>query len=309
METEFPNFTPGMTQVERLPYLRTNCKLKIHLKELLHAKLSTEVPTIIFGPSVQGYHIPLFREGHQRRHTLLELGNLATTDSVIIGVKEKNSRLMARFEVSPAAFSSLLEGFEKRVQELANAGSLWSQRPSAAVQASRPVIPTDREFLSQYVLIGNLDPNLFASQTAWEALPDMIRTIVSHDMPSCQVDEDALRLAFENTPSHIRPPNLGLEESKGVRSTKVIKLREQVRVGLTLGGGTSLLKRAQANDPASEFGIFLTRQFLTDKEAELLMLAETSQIDITLLMARRIKKKRSWTILFVDPSKRLWNPF
>ena len=72
---------------------------------------------------------------------------------------------------------------------------------------------------------------------------------------------------------------------------KVIKLKEQVRVGLTLGGGTSLLKRTQANDPAAEYGIFLTRQFLSDKEAELLMLAETSPLDITLLMARRLTKK------------------
>ena len=124
--------------------IRTNCKLKIHLKELLHVKLSTEVPSIIFGPSVLGYHIPLFREGLQRRHSLMEVRNLATADSLIIGVKEKNSRLMARFEVSSSAFNSLLEGFEKRVKELAKSGSLWAQRPSAAVQASRPVIPTDR---------------------------------------------------------------------------------------------------------------------------------------------------------------------
>ena len=136
------------------------------------------------------------------------------------------------------------------------------------------MIPTDREFLSQYVLIGNIDPSCFTSKSAMAALPDMIRTIVSHEMPGCQVDEEALGLAFGNTPTHIRPSNLGLEDSKWVRSTKVIKLKDQIRVGLTLGGGTSLLKRAQANDPASEFGIFLTRQFLTDKEAELLMLAK-----------------------------------
>ena len=132
METEYPTFVVGMSQDERLPYLRANCNLRIHLKDLLHAKTSPDIPKIIFGPAVQGYHLPLFREGHQRQHSLKELEALAVAESVIIGVKEKGSRLMARFTVSPSAFSNLLEGFEKRIRELASAGPLWSQRALAA---------------------------------------------------------------------------------------------------------------------------------------------------------------------------------
>ena len=100
-----------------------------------------------------------------------------------------------------------------------------------------------------------------------------------------------MQRSFGSTPTHIRPLNLGLEESKAVRSTKVIKLKEQVRVGVSLRGGTPLLARAQTNDPSAEYGIYLTRQFLSDKEAELLIRAETTNLDITLLMARRLTKK------------------
>ena len=100
-------------------------------------------------------------------------------------------------------------------------------------------------------------------------------SVVAFEMPGCQVDEEALDQAFQGTPTQIRPSGLGREDSKAVRSMKVIKLKDQVRVGLALGGGTSLLKRTQANDPAAEYGIFLTIQLLSDKEAELLMLAET----------------------------------
>ena len=62
-------------------------------------------------------------------------------------------------------------------------------------------------------------------------------------------------------------------------------------MGVSLRGGTPLLARAQTNDPSAEFGIYLTRQFLSDREAALLIRAKTTNLDITLLMARRLTKK------------------
>jgi hypothetical protein len=64
-----------------------------------------------------------------------------------------------------------------------------------------------------------------------------------------------------------------------------------MRVGVTLGGGTCLIHRTQANSSTEEHGIFFTRQFLSDSEAKLLLHAETSNLDITLVMARRLTKK------------------
>ena len=54
METEYPAFIVGMSLNDRLPYLRANCNLRIHLKELLHAKTSPDILKIIFGPAMQG---------------------------------------------------------------------------------------------------------------------------------------------------------------------------------------------------------------------------------------------------------------
>ena len=292
LEMSFPTFLIPQTQpTDRINHLRKGCTLKLHLKELLHAKISSESPTIIFGPAVGGFHLPLFREGSLRTHSIEELESLASKDIIIIGIKEKTSKLMARFEVSSIPFVNLLKGCDKRIKELSNSTSLWAQRSVTSIQTSRPLIPTDREFLSQYILVGNIDPSSFDSKENCDRLKDMCRKLAAHKMEGCEVDEDELQRSFGSTPTHIRPLNLGLEESKAVRSTKVIKLKEQVRVGVSLRGGTPLLARAQTNDPSAEYGIYLTRQFLSDKEAELLIRAETTNLDITLLMARRLTKK------------------
>jgi hypothetical protein len=215
MEIFFPSFIlPQMQPTERTNYLRKGCILKLHLKELLHAKVSPECPTIIFGPAVGGFHLPLFREGALRSHTIEELERLASKETIIIGIKEKNSKLMARFKISPVPFVNLLEGCTKRIRELANSTSLWAQRSITSIQTNRPLIPTDREFLSQYILVGNIDPSCFNSRESCELLKDMCRRMASHQIEGCEVDEDELQRSFGSSPTHIRPLNLGLEESK-----------------------------------------------------------------------------------------------
>ena len=198
---------------------------------------------------------------------------------------------MARFSVSPIAFINLIECFEKRIRELASSSSIWTPRLTASVQSHRPTIPVDREILSQYILIGNIDPKDFSSPESLARLPDMFRRVASSDFPGCEVDEEDLVRSFTGSVSHIRPSSIGLDDSLCVRSTKVIKLKSPMRVGVTLGGGTCLIHRTQANASTEEHGIFFTRQFLSDSEAKLLLHAETSNLDITLVMARRLTKK------------------
>jgi hypothetical protein len=63
-------------------------------------------------------------------------------------------------------------------------------------------------------------------------------------------------------------------------------------VGITLGGGTSILKRVLVNEGSSDpHPIYLTTQFLSDSEASLLKAAEEHSIDACVIMSRRLTKK------------------
>jgi hypothetical protein len=71
----------------------------------------------------------------------------------------------------------------------------------------------------------------------------------------------------------------------------VLKLETPQRVGSTYSGGLPVLKRVRANEEETDIGIFLTRQFLNDREADLLLSSLSSPTDSICLLARRLTKK------------------
>ena len=294
MDIEYPPLmNTNATERDRMKYLRENCALKIHLKEFLFADASSDLPSIIFGPSSQGYHTPLFRANTVSIHKHDELQAFAAKSNIIIGIKEKSDRRhMARFDVSSKAFSHLLEAFETRILEISGTTTFWTPRPLVSIHTNRPTLPCDREMLSSWVLIGNIDPNIGKDPTTLAALPGWIRTVVEDgSRGDFSVDEDDLTTAFQATPSFIRPSNLGIEDHLCIRSLKVIKLSCPARVGVTLGGGSRLIRRVLANGKDAPFPIYLTKQFLSDEEASLLLASETTNIDACVMMARRLTKK------------------
>ena len=98
---------------------------------------------------------------------------------------------------------------------------------------------------------------------------------------------------FEDTSvGHIRPSNLGFDDHPCVRSMKVVKLLEPVRVGISMAGGLRITERIHVNtDNLASPPIFFTRQFLSDNEASILLTAETSKIDCGFLISRRLTKR------------------
>ena len=121
MEIIFPPLTGTRGAVaDRIDYLRNECNLRIHMKEMLIAKPSFLSPNIVFGPSSNGYHPPLFREGAINMHKYRDLEALAKDSAVIVGFKERNEPGLARFEFSNRDFVHLLEAFESRIREISD---------------------------------------------------------------------------------------------------------------------------------------------------------------------------------------------
>ncbi len=170
----------------------------------------------------------------------VELEVLSSKPSVIIGLKEKNDTCMARFEFSSNAFKHLLEAFENRIREISNQNSGWTPKTVASVHADRPSLPCDREFLSQYILVGNIDPNAFKTQESVALLRYKLLYCASYGGIS-GADQDDLDHLKSGVVGHIRPSGLGLDDNLCVRSMKVVKLRTPARVGITLGGGLRIV--------------------------------------------------------------------
>jgi hypothetical protein len=219
------------------------------MAEFLVAKPSAFTPNIIFGPAVGGYHAPLFREGAANTHTLADLETLSSSPNIIIGFKEKGFSRVARYEFGSKAFSNLLIAFEDRIKEISNLTPVWSPNSSISIHSNRPSIPCDREFLSQYVLVGNIDPNAFRSLESLASLKKKIMVCCSTgDIPGTD-SEDLSHLDALNV-GHIRPSSLGFEDHPCVRSMKVIKLSKPARVGITMSGGLRITERIHVNTDA-----------------------------------------------------------
>ncbi len=147
MQIVYPPLTGLRTIVaDRIEYLRINCQLRIHMAEFLAARPTHQTPDIIFGPSVGGYHSPLFREGVSRSHTHANLESLSSNANVIIGFKEKNEAQLVRFEFPFKAFSNILCAFEDRIKEISNLTSVWSPKSTSSIHSNR--------------VIGNFFPNM-----------------------------------------------------------------------------------------------------------------------------------------------------
>ena len=116
----------------------------------------------------------------------------------------------------------------KRIQELAANHTLWGSESEALSNLERPLVPTDREFLSSYVLIGNIDPSSHLPSSSTSSLQTMIRKVVFDSLPDRSVDEDYFRDTFMDKLKHLRPDNLGLAESKAVQIIMVNKLNRPV---------------------------------------------------------------------------------
>jgi hypothetical protein len=291
MEIIYPALTATRAAVnDRLDYLREHCNFKISMATFLVAKPSTQIPGIIFGPAVGGYHAPLFRENASNTHTYSDLSLLSLNNITIIGFKEKNASRVARFEFSSKAFVNLKQAFEDRILEISNLAAVWAPSPTGTIQANRPALPCDREFLSQYILIGNIDVNAFKSM---ESIAELKTRIISCSLADGLPGADMADLShLTSSSSRIRPSNLGLDDHPCVRTMKVIKLQAQVRVGITLGGGCRISDRVHVNAEATGYPpIYFTRQFLTDSEASLLLAAETAKTDCSFLIARRLTKR------------------
>jgi hypothetical protein len=290
---EYPSLTAVRVEPsKRLAYLREKCGLKIFMKEFLHATPSCEAPSIIFGPPVSGYHFPLFREGIQDFHTIAELEALASKNHTIVGIKERNKSVMARFQFSTTALSNLLLNVENRIRDISTLNYHWSPQVNPSTCTNHPSLPCDREFLSQWVLIGNLDPSAFKS-TDKANLREQLTLAAENGLPfGMTVDASDMEKSFSGPVSHIRPSSLGLDESLSVRSLKVVKLQAPVVVGISLGGGERIINRIHINkDNVEGRPIYLTRQFLTDGEASLLLAAETNNLDVCIAMSRRLTKR------------------
>ncbi len=129
MEIIFPQLTGTRGAVgDRLDYLRSECNLRIHMKEMLIAKPSCLSPNIVFGPSSNGFHPPLFREGTVNMHNYKDLEALAKGPAGIVGFKERNEPGLPRFEFSNRAFVHFLEAFEARIREISELTSVWTPR-------------------------------------------------------------------------------------------------------------------------------------------------------------------------------------
>ncbi len=96
------------------------------MAEFLAAKPSMQIPGIIFGPAINGYHAPLFRENSSTTHSYSDLSLLSSNNTTIIGFKEKNSTRVARFEFSSKACVNLKQAFEDRILEIANITAVWT---------------------------------------------------------------------------------------------------------------------------------------------------------------------------------------
>jgi hypothetical protein len=292
VEIIYPPMTATRASTEdRLKYLRDNCQFRMHLKEILSSKPSGMVPGIIFGPSKGGYHSPLIRDGNLILHSYTDLEALAASTTVIVGLKESNDFTMVRYEVSPCSFISIIEAFEERIREISTLSSIWVPKIVSSIHTDRPSIPCDRSFLSQYILVGNIDPNSFKSHESVAALKERLRICAAYQGCPGADDEDLNHLD-EPLVGHIRPPNLGIDENLCIRSLKVIKLKQQIKVGINLDGGLRLVDRIHINQMDTEAPpIYYTRQYLSDKEASTLLLAESTKLDTCVLLARRLTKR------------------
>ena len=101
----------------------------------------------------------------------------------------------------------------KRINDLASNHTLWGSEYEALSNLERPLVPTEREFLSSYVLIGNIDPSSHLPPLPTTSLQTMIRKVVSDSLPDCSVDEDFFKGIFMDKFKHLRPGNLGLADS------------------------------------------------------------------------------------------------
>jgi hypothetical protein len=152
LEFCFPQLVPPISSVpERKEYLCTSLALDIRVKEIKGHNLSFLAPNFIFGPSVDSFHPPL----RSSTSFLKDLELLSSTPEIVLGFKGP-SKLMPRYNVPSTSFSNLLARLEKRFNEIANLNHLWGLESTAVFD--RPPISTDCEFLSNYILVGNIDP-------------------------------------------------------------------------------------------------------------------------------------------------------
>ncbi len=257
-------------------------RLDLKVKEIKRQPLFFLAPTLMLGSASDGFFSPLGKDG-LRFLSVAELERLTNSPEIVIGFKSSGA-FTPRYCLPSTAFCKLLSRLDRRINEMATNEYRWSQGKTSP---DRPILPTDCEFLSQYVLIGNLEP--FHATTDMNVFSNMLDKVVSHDT-GIRADPDFLRQTLSSM-SLLRPTNLGLTESKVFRSMLVLKLMYPIRAGSSLYDSNSVIKRIRANDDEDEYGIYLTRQFLNDREADLLLSSIATPTDSIFLMARRLTKK------------------
>ena len=218
MTVTLPQFPPSCQQhLERINHLRRHTKLLLSMKESHHEVLSKQKPDIIFDAPVDGFHATLHRTVDN--HLLLsDLESLSSSSDTVIGIRITSSNFLPRFSIPSSTFSNLVTSLERRFFDLASNHSLWGSELNAVTKLERPLVLTDKEFLANYVLIGNIDPSSLSNQISTVSLQNMIRKVVSHSLPGCKVDEEFFSATFNEKVRHLRPNNLGIEESKAVRT-------------------------------------------------------------------------------------------
>ena len=291
MTVTLPQLPPScQQQSERINHLRRHTKLLLSMKESRHEVLSEKKPDIIFDAPVDGFHATLHRTVDN--HLLLsDLESLSSTSDTVIGIRITSSNFLPRFSIPSSTFSNLVTSLERRFSDLASNHSLWGSELNAVTKLERPLVLTDKEFLANYVLIGNIDPSALSNQISTASLQNMIRKVVSHSLPGCKVDEEFFFATFNEKVRHLRPNNLGIEESKAVRTLMVIKLNTPVRAGTTLGGGTRIYQRICGTEESQPGAIYLTRQFLSDWEAKHMLASIATPTDSIIVMARHLTKR------------------
>ncbi len=105
--------------------------------------------------------------------------------------------------------------------EVANANHLWEAGSSAVYD--RPHIPTDCEFLSQHIIVGNIEPDFLEEVGDSSHLESMLRRVDEYGPQNCRLDEEYLAGVLANL-KPLRPQGLGLHDSKAIRSQLILRL-------------------------------------------------------------------------------------
>ena len=244
---------------------------------------SAEQPIMVFGPAIGPYH-PLKRGDGSGVQTVSieEIESYADADlDFLIGIEycKTNGKLVTlKYLTKSRHMAALAKKVAEKCKDMARARPSWETYKLGQSRMGHLSNSCDATFSSGYCIISALKMDFFKSDYNCDWLVAKIRKAVRGRVISAVPSENWLNDIRHKRRRHIKLSSMGWSFGPAKDREKVfilVKLETPVQVGVTMSGGIRRYERVNvASSKHDEGGEWLSRQFVTDDEANFLINVE-----------------------------------